>query len=59
MHHECSHSQSEQQTGGGFSSWFVGLIIGVLGGAAVALLTAPKPGSEMRGALKKTARRCS
>src|SRR5277367_1458456 len=55
MHNNCSNSQPTQNTGGGFSSWFLGLLIGVLGGATVALLTTPKSGSEVRGVLKKTA----
>src|ERR1700728_945470 len=41
--------------GSGTGSWLVGLMIGAAGGAALALLTAPKPGSEMRGAIKQTA----
>jgi len=45
-----------QPSGGGISSWFLGLTIGILGGAALALLTTPKSGSEVRGVLKKTAR---
>lgn len=40
----------------GAGSWLAGLVVGVLGGAAVALLTAPKPGAEMRVQLKDTAR---
>jgi gas vesicle protein len=40
----------------GVSSWLAGLVIGVLGGAAVALLTAPKPGKEIRDSLKETAK---
>lgn len=36
-------------------SWLVGLVVGALGGAALALLTAPKSGSEVRGVIKKTA----
>jgi gas vesicle protein len=39
----------------GRGSWMCGLILGVLGGTAVALLTAPKTGREMRGAIKDTA----
>jgi gas vesicle protein len=35
--------------------WIFGLVLGVLGGTAVALLTAPKTGREMRGAIKDTA----
>ncbi len=40
---------------GSVSSWLAGLVLGALGGAAVALLTAPKPGKEMRGQLADTA----
>ena len=39
----------------GVGSWLSGVIVGALGGAALALLTAPKPGSEVRGSIKKTA----
>ena len=42
-------------TGSGTGSWLVGLAIGVLGGAALALLTAPKSGSDMRGAIRQSA----
>jgi gas vesicle protein len=55
MQTNCSNSQLTQETGGGFSSWFLGLIIGALGGATVALLTTPKSGNEVRGVLKKAA----
>jgi len=37
-------------------SWMVGLLLGAIGGTAVALLTAPKAGREIRGAIKDTAR---
>jgi gas vesicle protein len=37
-------------------SWLAGLAVGAIGGVAVALLTAPKPGKEMRGQLSDTAR---
>jgi gas vesicle protein len=37
------------------SSWLLGLLVGALGGATLAFLTAPKPGSEMRVAIKSTA----
>ena len=50
-----NNNSNSQPSGNGFSSWFVGLLLGVVGGATVALLTAPKSGSEVRGALKKTA----
>lgn len=55
MHHDCSHGESAEHRGGGFSSWLLGVAFGVLGGAALALLTTPKSGSEVRGVLKKTA----
>ncbi len=55
MQHNCSNSQSTQPSETGFSSWFLGLLIGILGGATVALLTTPKSGSEVRKVLKKTA----
>jgi gas vesicle protein len=38
------------------NSWILGLVLGVCGGALVALLTTPSSGSEVRGALKRTAR---
>ena len=44
--------EHESNTG----SWLVGLILGLLGGTAIALLTAPKTGSEIRGAIKDTAK---
>ena len=37
-------------------SWMIGLVLGMLGGTAVALLTTPKAGSEIRGAIKDTAK---
>jgi gas vesicle protein len=36
-------------------SWLLGLFVGVAGGATLALLTAPKSGSEVRGVIKNTA----
>lgn len=41
---------------GGTSSWMLGLLLGTLGGAAIAFLTAPKSGTEMRGTLKDSAK---
>ena len=38
-----------------YGSWLVGLLVGAVGGATLALLTAPKPGKEMRGVLRETA----
>ncbi len=55
MPKNCSDSQPIQQSSGSFSSWFLGFLIGVFGGAALALLTTPKSGSEVRGALRKSA----
>jgi gas vesicle protein len=43
-------------SGSGTGSWLLGLLVGVAGGAAVALLVAPQSGSEVRGAIEKTAR---
>jgi gas vesicle protein len=40
----------------GMGLWLFGLFLGVLGGATIAILTAPKSGTEMRGQLKETAR---
>ena len=48
-------SRNEETSGSGTGPWLFGLLIGVLGGAALALLTAPRSGSEMRGAIKQTA----
>jgi gas vesicle protein len=45
----------DESSGSGTGSWFAGLIIGAVGGAFLALLTAPKPGSEVRGVIKQTA----
>jgi gas vesicle protein len=45
----------EEHSGSGTGSWLLGLFIGAIGGATLAFLTAPKPGSEMRGAIKATA----
>ncbi len=40
----------------GKGSWLIGLTLGMLGGTAIALLTAPKTGREIRGAIKDTAK---
>jgi gas vesicle protein len=51
-----SHSEeSRTDSGSGTGSWLVGLVFGALGGAALALLTTPKPGSEVRGVIRQTA----
>lgn len=39
----------------GIGAWLTGLFIGLAGGAAVAFLTAPKSGRELRHVLKRTA----
>jgi len=49
-------SESADDGGSGTGSWLLGLFVGVLGGAAVALLIAPQSGSEVRGAIQQTAR---
>jgi gas vesicle protein len=49
-------SSTSNNTGSGASSWFLGLILGLFGGATLALLTAPKSGSELRGAIRATAK---
>ncbi len=51
-----SFQSSDESLSSGVGSWLVGLVIGVLGGAALALLTAPKPGKEIRGVLQETAK---
>lgn len=53
--YRMGRQNDNETTGSGTSSWFVGLVVGALGGAALALLTAPKPGSEVRGVIKQTA----
>ena len=50
--HRLGMQRREQRHWGSF---FLGLIIGAIGGAIVALLTAPKPGSEMRRELGERA----
>jgi gas vesicle protein len=37
-------------------SWFLGLMLGVIGGTTIALLTAPRTGRETRKILKESAR---
>jgi gas vesicle protein len=53
MGKNCSYlSNRDSDSGFGLGSWLVGLFIGALGGATVALLTAPKSGKELRSDLK-------
>ena len=47
--------KNNDSAGSGTGSWLVGLLVGAAGGAALALLTAPKPGSEVRSVIKSTA----
>ena len=42
------------QSGSQWGSWLTGLVIGAVGGATVAFLTAPKSGSEMRDTLQRS-----
>lgn len=44
---------AEDRGGSEWGSWLAGLLIGAVGGAAVALLTAPKSGTEMRDTLQR------
>jgi len=56
MQQNTSNSSGAQQSGGSMSSWIIGFLVGIFGGATLALLTTPKSGSEVRGALGKTAK---
>lgn len=56
MQQNNSNSSGTQESGGSLTFWMLGLIVGIFGGAMVALLTTPKSGSEVRGALKETAK---
>lgn len=51
-----SYSYTNEDSGSGFMSWFFGLLLGALGGLTIGLLTAPKPGRELRGDLTDKAR---
>jgi len=55
MARNSQFSESADSGGGGTGSWLLGLFVGVLGGAALALLVAPQSGSEVRGVIQKTA----
>ena len=46
----------DEDADSGIAAWLVGLFLGAVGGATVALLTAPKSGREMRGELKESAK---
>jgi len=49
-------SGDSRNGGDATGSWLLGLMLGALGGAALALLTAPKSGHDLRGALRETAK---
>lgn len=44
-----------RDSGSGLGVWLIGLLLGLAGGATLAVLFAPKSGSEIRGQLKDTA----
>ena len=48
-----SDSQETSSSGG---YWLLGLVLGLLGGAFIGILTAPRSGAEMRGQLRNTAK---
>jgi gas vesicle protein len=52
------YSDSDDRNDGGFafSTWIIGLMLGLIGGASIAVLFAPKSGTEIRGKLKDTAK---
>src|ERR1700678_4061438 len=50
-----SKNSNGDDRGSGTGAWLAGLILGALGGVTVALLTTPKAGSEVRGAIRQTA----
>ncbi len=52
----CQNGCHVHQSGFESGFWVVGLFLGLIGGTTIALLTAPKTGKEMRGALKESAR---
>lgn len=45
-----------RESDSGVGIWLTGLCLGALGGVAVALLTTPKPGSEIRDELREQAK---
>ncbi|HIA50728.1 MAG TPA: YtxH domain-containing protein [Candidatus Melainabacteria bacterium] len=49
------NANDERSSDSGFAAWFLGLLLGAAGGVTVALLVAPKSGSEVRGVIKETA----
>lgn len=51
-----ANDSRERSSGAGVATWLCGMLIGAVGGATLALLTTPKSGDEVRGAIKKTAK---
>lgn len=49
-------SNNDDRNDSSLGLWLFGLLLGAVGGATIAILTAPKSGTEMRGHLKETAR---
>ena len=49
------YSDGDNRDGSSLGSWLFGLFLGLLGGAAIAMLTAPRSGTEIRGRLRETA----
>ena len=50
-----SDSQEYNDGGFGLGAWLFGLILGLLGGATIAMLITPKSGTDLRGKLRETA----
>jgi gas vesicle protein len=53
---ETGNHSCRNESGSGFTSWLLGLFLGALGGATIAVLYAPKSGSQMRDELKESAK---
>lgn len=53
---EEDRSMEERISGGNGANFWLGMAVGLAIGAGVSLLYAPKPGSEMRAAIKEKAR---
>ena len=51
-----SQSDSGQSTGGGLGSLLAGLLLGTVGGVTLALLTAPKSGSDTLSSIQRNAK---
>lgn len=49
-------SDDRHDSGFGFGTWIFGLMLGIAGGASLAILFAPKSGNEIRGQIKDTAK---